>query len=265
MRINEHDQLDRTESEAENTKLTLRFVCPMCGGRELREVFVEISNTARLIEKIEVNSDDPEEVEVFDREDDFDFGAIEHLKARRYECANEDCFMMLAYEEEGEERRVEDHAGLVEWLFENCPQSDEDSSVTEDDDGGEDEANRAPGKQYQTRITAQAISETDALETTPSGEHKELRFTCPVCEGNSLYLRQTDLTEVTHVYSDGVIELGEEFAEKVLGFVCQRCGYKLRDKKSLVVGQGHLVEWVLNYCPQPADDLPVAGDKPTGD
>jgi len=81
----------------------------------------------------------------------------------------------------------------------------------------------------------------------------ELRFTCPKCGDDSLYLKQIDITEVKGVFSDGEILLGDEFPEEDLGFICQGCSYELQDEDEPVIGGEHLAGWLQANCPQTDD------------
>ena len=93
-------------------------------------------------------------------------------------------------------------------------------------------------------------------------EQREIHFECPVCKRNRLYIEQFDFTEVTHLYSGGEIELGDEFPEEDLGFECQGCGHELRDNHVPVVNRRELVGCVLKNCPQPIDDVPMKQEQP---
>ena len=128
MKINEEDQGGRKESQAEGAKLTLRFVCPKCGSGDLRETMLEVSYPIRLIEKIEVNPDDLEDIEVFDNGDE-EYYHTGDMHGCQYSC--EGCGMELTYEEDGKELEVENEFQLVQWLLKHRPQSTEDVPVTE--------------------------------------------------------------------------------------------------------------------------------------
>ena len=134
MKINEEDQGGRKESQAEGAKLSLRFVCPQCGCGDLRETMLEVSYPIRLIQKIEVNPDDPEDIQVFDNGDE-EYYHTGDMHGFQYSC--EGCGMELTYEEDGKERGVENEFQLVQWLLKNCPQSDEDQPVAEDEPTGD--------------------------------------------------------------------------------------------------------------------------------
>ncbi len=93
----------------------------------------------------------------------------------------------------------------------------------------------------------------------------ELRFVCPVCGGNSLYIKQIDISEVLQVWSDSEVALGHEFTEEDLGFFCDSCGYELRDEYSAVTFRDDLVAWLLKNCPQTDEGLPITNKSSTQD
>ena len=98
-------KINESSVNTERSRVELRFICPVCGGRKLRETLLEVSYPIRSIEKIEVNPDDLEEVEVFDSGEE-EYYHSGHVDGWRYTCAQ--CGQELTYEEEGQEHYVED-------------------------------------------------------------------------------------------------------------------------------------------------------------
>lgn len=237
MRTNEGNHNGSNRSGGQGKKRTLRFRCPQCGGRDLYENWLLKCHPMVFIDKIEVNPDqleDDDDVQVFCIGEGEHVGTVT-LNAFEYACKG--CGVSLEYEEDGKKCFVDSHLSLAHWLLKHCPESD-----------GDDIGEQGPGEPHPSARVKRGNAETSSSKATGSDEPEELRFTCPECQGHALYLKQIHFTEVTDVYSDGHMELGDEFPEEDLGFVCQDCDYELLDEGGPIAGGKLLVEWLKRHA-----------------
>ncbi|MGO9566201.1 MAG: hypothetical protein ACLP5H_01540 [Desulfomonilaceae bacterium] len=91
-------------------------------------------------------------------------------------------------------------------------------------------------------------------------ENRELRFICPECENEGLYLRKEVICDVTAIFSDGRIESGNEYHHHVVGYECSVCLYEIAADGERITDPECLIEWLINSCPQSDEDSLGSGN-----
>ena len=110
------------ETNVEKSKRVLRFVCPICGSRDLRVMEQARHYPIAMLDGVAVNAETVKFEELRKREE-CPYWLVDDPK-EEWECWCVECEFVPDLEQYDEEKTKEDK--LVRWLLDNCPQTQEE-------------------------------------------------------------------------------------------------------------------------------------------